>query len=93
MNPFLDKPKPVVDTRHQPCKTAAKPPRVNRSYSRISGMTVGDVRQCFSQMRSTPHLTSNTTLWCGMSAGHFALRYLINTAACSRKKRAPSDAS
>lgn len=52
-------------------------------------MTVGDVRQCFSQMRNTPHLTSQTTLWCGMSAGTFALRYLVNTAVCSRKKRIP----
>ena len=57
-----------------------------RSLSRINDMTVGDVRQCFSQMRNTPSLKSNTTLWCGISAGNFALRYLVNTAGSSRRK-------
>lgn len=51
-------------------------------------MTVGDVRQCFSQMRNTPNLSSNTTLWCGITAGNFALRYLVSTVGSSRKKKA-----
>lgn len=54
-------------------------------------MTVGDVRQCFSQMRSTPCLTSATTLWCGITAGNFALRYLVNTAGASRKRKLAVD--
>lgn len=61
-------------------------PRTPRSLSRIQGMTVGDVRQCFSQMRDMPNLTSNTTLWCGMTAGNFAFQYLVNTAGSSRRK-------
>lgn len=61
-------------------------PRTPRSLSRIQGMTVGDVRQCFSQMRDMPSLTSNTTLWCGMTAGNFAFQYLVNTAGSSRRK-------
>ena len=50
-------------------------------------MTVGDVRQCFSQMRKLPSLNANTTLWCGITAGNFALRYLVNTAGTSRKRK------
>lgn len=61
-------------------------PKTPRSLSRIQGMTVGDVRQCFSQMRDMPSLTSNTTLWCGMTAGNFAFQYLVNTAGSSRRK-------
>lgn len=59
----------------------------SRSLSRMDSMTVGDVRQCFSQMRSTFYLSSNTILWCGLTAGEFALQYLINTSGLSRKKR------
>lgn len=63
-------------------------PRPNaKSLSRIDGMTVGDVRQCFSQMRTCYDLSANTTLWCGITAGEFALAYLVNTVGSSRKKR------
>ena len=102
MNPFLDKPTPSRPTSSNPrpedkattaSGAAHTKPRLNRSHSRIQGMTVGDVRQCFSQMRNTPFITANTTLWCGMSAGMFALRYLVNTAVCSRKKRIPAPGS
>ena len=61
--------------------------KAKKSLSRIDNMTVGDVRQCFSQMRAAAHLTSSTILWCGMSAGDFALQYLISTVGTSRKKR------
>ena len=83
MNPFQDKPSPVWATPHT--KTART--KHARSLSRIQGMTVGDVRQCFSQMRKTQGLTSNTTLWCGITAGNFALRYLVNTAGAARKRK------
>lgn len=86
MNPFHDKPKPNIAMVAS--HTDVHPKNKNaRSLSRIHGMTVGDVRQCFSQMRNTPMLNSNTTLWCGMTAGNFALRYLVNTAGSLRKKR------
>lgn len=54
---------------------------VDRLCSRLHTflcMTVGDVQQCFSQMRDMPSLTSNTTLWCGMTAGNFAFQYSEN---------------
>jgi hypothetical protein len=89
MNPFHDKPKPDIVTSTSQLKC---PKNKNaRSLSRIYDMTVGDVRQCFSQMRNTPCLKSNTTLWCGMTAGNFALRYLVNTAGSSRKKRSGAE--
>ena len=74
MNPFQHKSTPVCATPHT--KTART--KHGRSLSRIHGMTVGDVRQCFTQMRKTPDLTSNTTLWCGITAGNFALRYQVD---------------
>lgn len=99
MNPFADRrPTPKTFGHSEPhCpeppEAEAKPKgRALRSLSRIEGMTVGDVRQCFSQMRATPCLTAETTLWCGITAGHFALRYLVNTAGSSRKKRAADSA-
>ena len=58
-----------------------------QSLSRIQNMTVGDVRQCFSEMRSTHNLASCTVLWCGLTAGQFALQYLVNTTGSSRKRR------
>lgn len=94
MNPFADR-VPTQTFGQPPASSpapSAKTPRALRSLSRIEGMTVGDVRQCFSQMRATPCLTAETTLWCGITAGHFALRYLVNTAGSSRKKRAADSA-
>jgi len=87
MNPFHDKPA-TLGVRQQ---MSVPRPKHTRSLSRIQGMTVGDVRQCFSQMRSTPCLTSATTLWCGITAGNFALRYLVNTAGASRKRKLAVD--
>ena len=88
MNPFHDTKRVPTEPSHPLGKTKG-----NRSLSRIEGMTVGDVRQCFSQMRNTPNLTSSTTLWCGMTAGTFALRYLVNTAGSSRKRKSAPSAS
>lgn len=85
MNPFDEKKRETKIVPKPP-----KPPTTTKSLSRIHGMTVGDVRQCFSQMRTTSHLSSNTTLWCGITAGHFALVYLVNTAGASRRKRSSS---
>ncbi|CAM9103861.1 unnamed protein product [Sphacelaria rigidula] len=56
--------------------------------SRICGMTVGDIRYCFQQLRSagsalSPHLI----LYNGQCAGEFALSYLIETSNSMRKRR------
>lgn len=86
MNPFQDK-----ASTQWPIAQESRRPKNARSLSRIHGMTVGDVRQCFSQMRSTPNLSSNTTLWCGITAGNFALHYLVNTAGAARKRKSALD--
>ena len=44
MNPFHDK-----ETMQWPIVKESRRPKNARSLSRIHGMTVGDVRQCFSQ--------------------------------------------
>ena len=60
---------------------------VHKNDTQINNMSVGDVRQCFQQMRNTPNLTSSTVLWCGITAGQFALAYLLQTAQSSAKRR------
>jgi hypothetical protein len=42
-------------------------------------------------MRNTPNLSSNSTLWCGITAGNFALHYLVNTAGAARKRKSALD--
>lgn len=79
--PFLDVKKEL------PRRVSASP--VSRSFSRISNMTVGDVRHCFAQMRARDELSASTVLWCGMTAGEFALQYLIHTTGIARKKKRP----
>ena len=54
----------------------------------IEEMSVGDVRQCFHQLRSAKDsLESSMTLWCGCTAGQFALKYLLYTTSNSAKRR------
>lgn len=58
-----------------------------KNASKVTNMSVGDVRQCFQQMRNTPDLRSSTVLWCGVTAGQFALAYLLQTAHSSSRRR------
>ncbi len=91
MNPFEDHRRRTPPSSTMAASTVKRAPRPNaKSLSRIEGMTVGDVRQCFLQMRTCSQLSSNTTLWCGITAGEFALAYLVNTVSGSRKKRSTS---
>ncbi len=90
MNPFTEELR--YYPRHTPVSltTESTPLTSNKhshSLSRIQNMTVGDVRQCFSEMRNTENLSSFTVLWCGLTAGQFALQYLVNTTGASRKRR------
>jgi hypothetical protein len=79
--PFLDTWVRTDEPRWHPPHTSRKTP------SRISDMSVGDVRHCFSQIRSTTMLSSSTILWCGMTAGEFALQYLTQNMVTTRKKK------
>lgn len=56
--------------------------------SRICGMTVGDIRYCFQQLRNAGNLlTPEFVLYNGQCAGEFALSYLIETSNSMRRKR------
>lgn len=83
--PFIDAPPTIPG--HPPSSLNRVVTATRRSLSRISNMTVGDVRHCFSQIRSTVPLMTSTVLWCGLTAGEFALQYLVHTVGISRKKR------
>ncbi|AAR26866.1 FirrV-1-A42 [Feldmannia irregularis virus a] len=56
--------------------------------SRICGMTVGDIRYCFQQLRNAnADLCPDFVLYNGQCAGEFALSYLIETSNSMKKKR------
>jgi len=56
--------------------------------SRILGMSVGDIRYSFNQLRAAgDNLTSQLVLYNGQTAGEFALSYLIETSNSMRKRR------
>ena len=80
-NPF------EVDTTTETHKQSPEPLGNKNGLSRVTSMTVGDVRQCFQQMRNTADLRSSTVLWCGITAGQFALLYLLQTAHSSSRRR------
>jgi hypothetical protein len=68
--------------------SSAPAPLVNkRNIPHLSNMSVGDVRQCFLQMRNTADLKSSTILWCGITAGQFALAYLLQTTNSTARRR------
>ena len=48
--------------------------------SKIPGLSIGDVRQSFQQLRVLgANLHCDSVLWNGQTAGAFALEYLIKT--------------
>lgn len=54
--------------------------------SKIPGLSIGDVRQSFQQLRVLgPALNCDSVLWNGQTAGSFALEYLIKTYEQKRK--------
>jgi len=56
--------------------------------SRILGMSVGDIRYSFNQLRAAgDKLNSQMVLYNGQTAGEFALSYLIETSNSMRKRR------
>lgn len=83
-NPFAENEK---SESHALTIFAPEPLSAQKNASKLNNMTVGDVRQCFQQMRNTPDLRSSTVLWCGLTAGQFALAYLLQTAHSSSRRR------
>ena len=85
-DPFADKPpceKSVIirqNKRTQRYRSTAK--------SRIFGMTVGDIRYCFQQLRGAgDSLCPDFMLYNGLCAGEFTLLYLIETTNSMKKRR------
>jgi hypothetical protein len=78
---------PFYDHLCSPPRPAVVPTAARKTPSKISDMTVGDVRHCFAQIRSNARLASSSILWCGMSAGDFALQYILHHTFMSKKKK------
>jgi len=85
-DPFVDRPAQVKDTMTRLSKRTQR--YRSTASSRIDGMTVGDIRYCFQQLRNAgDDLSSDMILYNGKSAGAFALAYLTETSNAMRKRR------
>lgn len=85
-DPFSDRPQGVKRTLLRQTKRTQRYRSTARS--RICGMTVGDIRYCFQQLRSAGNaLSPQLVLYNGQCAGEFALSYLIETSNSMRKRR------
>lgn len=85
-DPFSDRPGEIKTAMLRQTKRTQRYRSTARS--RICGMTVGDIRYCFQQLRSAGNdLTEDLVLYNGEKAGQFALSYLIETSNSMRKKR------
>ena len=85
-DPFSDR---INDDKVSNLKQSKRTQRYrSRAKSRIVGMSVGDVRYSFNQLRAAgERLTSKLVLYNGQTAGEFALSYLIETSNSMRKRR------
>ena len=85
-NPFSER---INDDKVSNLKHSKRTQRYrSRAKSRIYGMSVGDVRYSFNQLRAAgERLTSKLVLYNGHTAGEFALSYLIETSNSMRKRR------
>ncbi|CAM9638314.1 unnamed protein product, partial [Phaeothamnion confervicola] len=85
-DPFVDRPLPIKDNMIKQSKRTQR--YRSTACSRIDGMTVGDIRYCFQQLRNAgDELSSDMILYNGKSAGSFALAYLTETSNAMRKRR------
>lgn len=85
-DPFSDRPQEVKRVMMKQTKRTQRYRSTARS--RICGMTVGDIRYCFQQLRSAGSaLSPQLVLYNGQCAGEFALSYLIETSNSMRKRR------
>lgn len=85
-DPFSDRPQEVKSVMMRQTKRTQR--YRSTAKSRICGMTVGDIRYCFQQLRSAGSaLSPQLVLYNGQCAGEFALSYLIETSNSMRKRR------
>lgn len=85
-NPFFERPHEVKSVMMKQAKRTQRYRSTARS--RICGMTVGDIRYCFQQLRNAGNsLNTHLVLYNGQCAGEFALSYLIETSNSMRKRR------
>ena len=85
-DPFFDRPDDIKQVMLRQTKRTQR--YRSTAKSRIIGMTVGDIRYCFQQLRSAGSaLSPYLVLYNGQYAGEFALAYLIETSNSMRKRR------
>ncbi len=85
-DPFAPRPVTMQDTHTKQSKRTQR--YRSTAKSRILGMTVGDIRYCFQQLRSAGEfLTPDFVLYNGQCSGEFALCYLIETSNSMRSRR------
>lgn len=85
-NPFSARPRTARNAHSKQTKRTQR--YRSTAKSRILGMTVGDIRYCFQQLRQAgDNLTPNLVLYNGQCAGEFALCYLIETSNSMRNRR------
>ena len=85
-NPFEDRPDSVKLNMARQTKRTQRYRSV--ANSRVLGMTVGDIRYCFQQLRNAgDDLSPHMILYNGQCAGEFALAYLQETSNATRKRR------
>ena len=85
-DPFVDRPNEIKQVMLRQTKRTQR--YRSTAKSRIVGMTVGDIRYCFQQLRSAGSaLSPYLVLYNGQYAGEFALAYLIETSNSMRKRR------
>ena len=85
-DPFAPRPTTMQDTHTKQTKRTQR--YRSTAKSRILGMTVGDIRYCFQQLRNAGEsLTPDFVLYNGQCSGEFALCYLIETSNSMRNRR------
>lgn len=85
-DPFAPRPGSMLDTHTKQTKRTQR--YRSTAKSRILGMTVGDIRYCFQQLRNAgDSLTPDFVLYNGQCSGEFALCYLIETSNSMRNRR------
>lgn len=85
-DPFCSRPCMIKEHTNRQAKRTQR--YRSTSKSRILGMTVGDIRYCFQQLRNAgDNLTPELVLYNGQCAGDFALRYLVETSNSMRSRQ------
>ena len=72
---------PTLNIKQKPSKNK------NKFSSRIDQLSVGAIRYSFLQLRSCEELDVKYILWTGMSAGEFALEYLLMSSTMQKKTK------